>query len=66
LPVLDALENNRILILEVRNCDGDLAAAEERNRLVLETADRLWFPHVTAGGMLDRLVREVDVQKKRI
>jgi REP element-mobilizing transposase RayT len=65
-PVLDALENNRMLILEMRNCEGDLAAAEERNRFVLETADRLWLPHVTPGGMLDRLMQKMDVQKKRI
>jgi REP element-mobilizing transposase RayT len=65
-PVLDALANNRMLILEMHNCAGNLAAAEERNRFVLEAADRLWLPHVTPGGMLDRLAREMDVQGKRI
>lgn len=57
--VLDALENNQMLILEMRNRDGNLAAAEQRNRFVLKHADRRWLPHVTPGGMLDRLVREI-------
>ena len=61
LQVLDALENNRMLILEMRNKDGDLAAAEQRNRFVLENADQLWLPHVTPGGMIDRLMREFNV-----
>ena len=58
---LPALEANRMLILEV--CKGDtcvaasLAAAEQRNRFVIENADKLWTPHVSKGGMLDRLVR---------
>ena len=56
--VLQALEENRMLILEMRNTAGNLAAAEERNRLVLERADRLWLPYVQPGGMLERLVRE--------
>jgi REP element-mobilizing transposase RayT len=54
---LPALEANRMLILEMRNSDGDLAAAEARNRFVLQHADQLWLPHITPGGMLDRLVR---------
>ena len=53
-----ALEENRMLILEMKNLDGNLAAAEQRNRFVLERADRLWLPHVSPGGMLDRLVKE--------
>lgn len=60
----EALEENRLLVLEMRNLDGDLAAAEQRNRFVLEQADRLWLPHVTPGGMLDRLVRELNVEGK--
>ena len=48
-----------MLILEMRNRDGDLAAAEQRNRFVLQHADRLFVPHVTPGGMLDRLLREL-------
>lgn len=62
--VLAALDQNRMLILEMRDCAGDLAAAEQRNRFVLEQADKLWLPHVTPGGMLDRLVREMQVQGK--
>jgi len=62
--VREALEENRLLILEMRNCDGDLAAAEQRNRFVLERADELWLPHVTRGGMLDRLIRELRVEEK--
>lgn len=57
--VAEALENNRILILEMRNCAGDLAAAEQRNRFIIEQSERLWLPYVAPGGMLERLVREV-------
>ena len=64
--VREALEDNRMLILEMRDTAGDLAAAEQRNRFVLEQADQLWLPHVNPGGMIDRLVREMDVQGKRI
>lgn len=62
--VREALEQNRMLILEMRNIDGNLAAAEQRNRFVLEHAVHLWLPHVTPGGMLDRLVREMKVEEK--
>ena len=55
IPRLDigraALEENRLLILELRNCDGDLAA------------EKLWLPHVTPGGILDRLIRELSVEE---
>jgi len=61
--VVEALEQNRMLILEMRNRDGNLAAAEQRNRFVIEKADDLWTPHVTPGGMLDRLLKE-GVQRK--
>jgi putative transposase len=54
---LPVLENNRMLILEMRNREGDLAAAEARNRFVLQQADKRWLPHITPGGMLHRLVR---------
>jgi hypothetical protein len=54
---MTALEDNRMLILEMTARDGDHASAEARNRFVLEQADRLWLPHVTPGGMLDRLVK---------
>jgi hypothetical protein len=64
--VREALEENRALILEMRDTAGDLAAAEQRNRFVLENADKLWLPHVTPGGMLDRLVRDMQVQGKSI
>ncbi len=57
-PVLEALKGNRLLILEMRNREGDLAAAEQRNRFVVEHADELFVPHVTPGGMLERLLNE--------
>ena len=63
-PVREALEENRMLILEMRNRAGDLAAAEQRNRFVLEHADGLWLPHVAPGGMLDRLIRELGAEGK--
>jgi putative transposase len=56
--VREALEQNRMLILEMRNRDGDLAAAEQRNRFVLSCADKRWIPHVSRGGMLERLMQE--------
>jgi hypothetical protein len=55
-----------MLILEMRNVDGNLAAAEQRNRFVLEQADQLWLPHVSPNGMLARLVHEMGVQGKMI
>jgi hypothetical protein len=59
---LQALEENRMLVLEMRNKAGDLAAAEQRNRFVLEKADHNWLPHINPGGMLDRLVKELHIQ----
>ncbi|MBI3985938.1 MAG: hypothetical protein HY343_03405 [Lentisphaerae bacterium] len=56
--VRNALEENRMLILEMRDVSGNLAAAEARNRFVLEHADALFTPHVARGGMLDRLLKE--------
>ncbi|MCK5797220.1 MAG: hypothetical protein KAI47_08560, partial [Deltaproteobacteria bacterium] len=58
-PVREALEENRTLILEMKNREGNLAAAEQRNRFVLEKAEALWMPYVSPGGMLDRLVKEI-------
>ncbi len=57
---LPALETNRMLILEMRNREGDLAAAEARNQFVLDCAEKHWLPHVTPGGMLERLTRKGD------
>ena len=57
--VRNALEENRMLILEMRDVSGNLAAAEARNRFVIEHADALFTPHVTPGGMLDRLLKEI-------
>lgn len=54
-----AREENRMLILEMRDTSRNLAAAEARNRFVIEHADSLFTPHVTKGGMLDRLLNEV-------
>jgi len=62
---LQALEENRMLILEMRNRTGDLAAAEDRNRFVMEQADKIWLPHVTPGGMLDRLLAEYNARNKK-
>jgi hypothetical protein len=56
--VRDALEENRMLILEMHDVSGNLAAAEARNRFVIKHADALFTPHVTRGGMLDRLLKE--------
>jgi putative transposase len=57
---LPALEANRMLILEMRDRAGDLTAAEERNKFVLDCAEKRWLPHVSRGGMLDRLLRTGD------
>ena len=54
-----ALEENRMLILEMRDLSGNLAAAEARNRFVIEQADALFTPHVASGGMLERLLNEL-------
>ncbi len=56
--IIDGLKENRILILEIPNRGGDIAEAEERNRFVVQHADRLFTPHVTKGGMLDKILRE--------
>lgn len=60
---LPPLQESRMLLLEM--CTGDtgvapgtLAAAEQRNRFVIHNADKLWIPHATPGGMLDRLSKE--------
>ncbi|QHI69473.1 transposase [Tichowtungia aerotolerans] len=55
---MSPLQENRLLILEMKNRDGNLAAAEARNRFVIQNADRLYTPLITPGGMLDRLLRE--------
>jgi len=62
--VRGALEGNRMLILEMRNREGNLAAADERNRFVLGAADALWLPHVAPGGNLARQVAELAVEHK--
>jgi hypothetical protein len=63
---LPALEGNRMLILEMRDRAGDLAAAEQRNRFVLECAEKRWLPHVSPGGMLARLARKGDTREHQI
>ncbi|MBN1672157.1 MAG: hypothetical protein JXR37_14045, partial [Kiritimatiellae bacterium] len=63
---LPALEANRMLILEMRNRAGNLSAAEQRNRFVIECADRLWLPHMSRGGMLERLVQGSHAESGRI
>jgi len=64
--VLAALEDNRMLLLEMENRDGNLAAAEDRNRFVIQSADKLWIPHVSKGGMLDRLLKEMNAVGKML
>jgi len=54
----EALQENRMLVLEMQNRDGDLAAAEQRNRFVIENSDKLFVPHTTPGGMLDKLLKQ--------
>ncbi|VGO11778.1 hypothetical protein PDESU_00324 [Pontiella desulfatans] len=56
--VREAQEQNRMLILEMRDTAGNLAAAEARNRFVLEHADQRWISYVQPGGMLAHLLRE--------
>ena len=65
------LEDNRMLILEMRMGDthvapATLAAAEQRNRFVIQSADKLWIPYVSKGGMLDRLLKETNAFDKLI
>ena len=60
--VREALEGNRLLILEMRDTAGDLAAAEQRNQFVIEQAAKLWLPHVNPGGMVDRLLKAAQLQ----
>lgn len=38
---LSVLEGNRMLILEMKDTEGNLAAPKARNRFVIQTADRL-------------------------
>jgi putative transposase len=56
--VRNALEENRMLILEMHDVSGNLAAAEARNRFVIKNADALFTPYITKGGMLDRLLND--------
>jgi hypothetical protein len=53
-------------ILEMKNRDENLAAAEQRNRFVIQNGDQLWIPHATKGGMLDRLLQETNAACKLI
>ena len=63
--VRNALEENRMLILEMRDVAGNLAAAEARNRFVIEHADALFTPHVARGGMLERLLNELSKEQHK-
>ena len=56
--VRSALEENRMLILEMRDRSGNLAAAEARNRFVVDHADELFVPYIAPGGMLERQLNE--------
>jgi len=53
---LPALEGNRMMIMEMTHCEGNLAASEARNQFVLQVSDQQWLPYVTPGGMLDHLL----------
>lgn len=55
---LRAQAKTRIRLLEMRDITCNLAAAEARNRFVIEKADSLFTPHVARGGMLERLLKE--------
>jgi REP element-mobilizing transposase RayT len=63
--VRNALEENRMLILEMRDVSGNLAAAEARNRFVIEHADALFTPHIARGGMLERLLNELSKEQHK-
>lgn len=56
---LPALRENRMMIMEMTKREGNLAASKERNRFVLQASNQQWLPHVTPGGMLDHLVKEI-------
>ena len=55
--LIEALEENRMLVIEMPDKEGSLVAAEARNRFVIKNADRLFTPHVTKGGMLERILK---------
>ena len=59
---LPPLRENRLLILEMKNRNGNLAAAEQRNRFIIQNAARLRAPCITPGGMLDRLLKEANIE----
>ncbi|MFA6692056.1 MAG: hypothetical protein WCR98_08775 [Saccharofermentanales bacterium] len=53
---LPALEENHMMIMEMVNREGTLAASEERNRFVLDVSEERWIPYVTPRGMLARML----------
>ena len=55
--LIGALEENRILIIEMPDKEGNLVAAEGRNRFVVKHADSLFTPYVKKGGMLERILK---------
>jgi REP element-mobilizing transposase RayT len=57
--LIEALKENRMLILEMENAEGNLLAARERNEFVISNADKLWAPYVSKGGMLETLLEVV-------
>ncbi len=64
--MLEALAENRMLMLEMKNLDGNLAAAKERNEFIIQRSDHLWLPHITPGGMLDRQTREFRMENREL
>ncbi|MDA3800072.1 MAG: hypothetical protein PF692_13445 [Kiritimatiellae bacterium] len=59
-PVLKALEENRMLILEMQNKDGNLLAAKQHNEFVIANSNKPWVPHIAKGGMLEQLLKDVE------
>lgn len=64
--IVTALEDNRLLVLEMTNCEGNLAAAKERNSFVIERSDQLWLPYIAPDGMLDGMIRVAGVKAKMV
>ena len=63
---LPALKQNRMMIMEMHNGAGDLAAARERNEFVIQTAEKLWVPYKSTNGMLTNLIADSELNNKVI
>ena len=60
------LDSDRALPEELAKAirEGDLAAAKERNMFVMQSADQIWVPYATPGGMLARLLVEREAKRQ--